>query len=85
MNEDDSDKSSPMFTTGVIGHDNAIARHGIHGIYRLYNVDVPSEKLVEGDNTLFLTQAMTTTGAFNGLMYDYIRLEAPPLDSNSHF
>ncbi|KAL1222518.1 hypothetical protein V5N11_018891 [Cardamine amara subsp. amara] len=82
MNEDDIEKSTPMFTTGVIGHDNAIARHGIHGIYRLYNVDVPSEKLIEGDNTLFLTQALTTTGAFNGLMYDYIRLEAPPLDSN---
>ncbi|KFK28989.1 hypothetical protein AALP_AA7G074100 [Arabis alpina] len=69
----------PLFTTGVIGHDNTIARHGIHGIYRLYNVDVPSEKLLEGDNTLFLSQVMTTIGAFNGLMYDYIRLEGPPL------
>ncbi|CAA0396356.1 unnamed protein product [Arabidopsis thaliana] len=84
MNDDDTEKTTPIFTTGVIGHDNAIARHGIHGIYRLYNVDVPSEKLVEGDNTLFLTQTMTTTGAFNGLMYDYIRLEGPPLDSYSH-
>ncbi|CAN6987231.1 hypothetical protein IGI04_001417 [Brassica rapa subsp. trilocularis] len=81
MNEDESEKSL-IFTTGVIGHDNTIARHGIHGLYRLYNVDVPSEKFVEGDNTLFLTQAMTTVGAFNGLMYDYIRLEEPCLDSN---
>ncbi|VVA92526.1 unnamed protein product [Arabis nemorensis] len=78
-------EQNPLFTTGVVGHDNTIARHGIHGIYRLYNVDVPSEKLVEGDNTLFLTQAMTTTGAFNGVMYDYIRFEGPPpLDSNFH-
>ncbi|KAJ0239685.1 Rhamnogalacturonate lyase family protein [Hirschfeldia incana] len=83
MNEDESEKSL-IFTTGVIGHDNTIARHGIHGLYRLYNVDVPSEKFVEGDNTLFLTQAMTTLGAFNGLMYDYIRLEEPCLASNFH-
>lgn len=83
MNEDESEKSL-IFTTGVIGHDNTIARHGIHGLYRLYNVDVPSEKLLEGDNTLFLTQAMTTVGAFNGLMYDYIRLEEPCLASNFH-
>lgn len=78
-------EQNPLFTTGVVGHDNTIARHGIHGIYRLYNVDIPSMKLVEGDNTLFLTQAMTTTGAFNGVMYDYIRFEGPPpLDSNLH-
>ncbi|KAL0698517.1 hypothetical protein Bca4012_054639 [Brassica carinata] len=27
--------SKPIFMTGLIGRDNAIARHGIHGLYRL--------------------------------------------------
>ncbi|CAN8230684.1 unnamed protein product [Cochlearia groenlandica] len=87
INEEDDEiiEKNLVFTTGAIGHDNTIARHGIHGIYRLYNVDVPSEKLVQGDNTLLLTQAMTNVGAFNGLnglMYDYIRLEEPSSQSN---
>ncbi|KAK6277707.1 hypothetical protein POUND7_018030 [Theobroma cacao] len=50
----------PLFTTGQIGHDNTIARHGIHGLYRLYNVDVPGVQLVEGENIIFLTQAINT-------------------------
>ncbi|KAH7567627.1 hypothetical protein JRO89_XS07G0107800 [Xanthoceras sorbifolium] len=68
----------PVFTTGVIGHDNAITRHGIHGLYRLYSVDVAGSQLVAGDNTIFLTQTMST-GPFEGIMYDYIRLERPPI------
>ncbi|KAK9930032.1 hypothetical protein M0R45_027091 [Rubus argutus] len=72
----DSKADSPLFTTGVIGHDNTICRHGIHGLYRLYNIDVPGTLLVKGDNTLFLTQAMNTS-PFVGIMYDYIRLEGP--------
>ncbi|KAJ7965872.1 Rhamnogalacturonate lyase family protein [Quillaja saponaria] len=71
------EKDPPLFTTGVIGKDNSIARHGIHGLYRLYNVDISGALLVEGDNTIFLTQTIAT-GPFNGLMYDYIRLEGPP-------
>ncbi|XP_050378751.1 probable rhamnogalacturonate lyase B isoform X1 [Argentina anserina] len=66
----------PLFTTGVIGHDNTICRHGIHGLYRLYSIDVPGTMLVKGDNTVFLRQAMSTS-PFVGIMYDYIRLEAP--------
>ncbi|KAJ6685719.1 RHAMNOGALACTURONATE LYASE B-RELATED [Salix purpurea] len=67
----------PHFSTGEIGHDNTISRHGIHGLYRLYNVDVPGATLVEGDNTVFLTQTISTS-PLQGVMYDYIRLEGPP-------
>lgn len=69
--------SNPHFSTGLIGNDNTIARHGIHGLYRLYNVDVPGVQLVEGNNTIFLTRTFSTS-PFQGIMYDYIRLEGPP-------
>ncbi|BFG19498.1 hypothetical protein CerSpe_057720 [Prunus speciosa] len=69
--------SNPHFSTGLIGNDNTIARHGIHGLYRLYNVDVPGVQLVEGNNTIFLTRTWSTS-PFQGIMYDYIRLEGPP-------
>ncbi|THU63922.1 hypothetical protein C4D60_Mb01t20960 [Musa balbisiana] len=64
------------FTTGVIGRDNSIARHGIHGLYWLFSIDVDSSWLLEGDNTIFLTQTRSES-PFEGVMYDYIRLEAP--------
>ncbi|XP_010060112.2 probable rhamnogalacturonate lyase B [Eucalyptus grandis] len=67
----------PLFSSGVIGHDNTIARHGIHGLYRLYVVDVPGAQLVVGDNTVFLSQTMSTS-PLQGVMYDYIRFEGPP-------
>ncbi|XP_059631233.1 probable rhamnogalacturonate lyase B isoform X2 [Cornus florida] len=67
----------PEFSSGLIGKDNAIARHGIHGLYWLFNVDIPSTRLLQGQNTIYLTQA-SNTSPFQGLMYDYIRLEAPP-------
>ncbi|KZV28885.1 Rhamnogalacturonate lyase family protein [Dorcoceras hygrometricum] len=66
----------PLFSSGLIGRDNAIARHGIHGLYRLYNVDITGVSLVEGENTIYLTQPRSAS-PFQGLMYDYIRLEAP--------
>ncbi|XP_076933266.1 uncharacterized protein LOC143599106 [Bidens hawaiensis] len=53
-----------VFTTGLIGNDNAIARHGIHG-------------LRARRNAMFLTQARGPD-FFRGVMYDYIRLEIPP-------
>ncbi|KAM7274739.1 hypothetical protein ACFE04_016605 [Oxalis oulophora] len=68
-----------LMTTGLIGLDNAIARHGIHGIYRLFSFSIDSERLVEGKNTLYLTQAREVS-PFKGVMYDYIRLEGPPPD-----
>ncbi|XP_020242828.1 probable rhamnogalacturonate lyase B isoform X2 [Asparagus officinalis] len=66
----------PHFSTGLIGRDNSIARHGIHGLYRLYSIDVKSVWLVEGENTIFLTQSRSTS-PFQGIMYDYLRLEGP--------
>ncbi|KAM1052977.1 hypothetical protein FF1_000503 [Malus domestica] len=67
----------PHFTTGLIGKDNAIARHGIHGLYWLFSIGVPSYRLREGNNTIYLTQSRSL-GTFEGVMYDYIRLEGPP-------
>ncbi|KAJ1382160.1 Rhamnogalacturonate lyase [Sesbania bispinosa] len=73
----DPSGSSPHFTTKLIGGDNVIARHGIHGLHRLYSIDVGSDLLVEGNNTLYLRQSRAP-GPFQGVMYDYIRLESPP-------
>ncbi|KAK7366899.1 hypothetical protein VNO80_08902 [Phaseolus coccineus] len=68
----------PYFSTELlIGDDNAIARHGIHGLYELYTVAVNSNQLVKGNNIIYLTQSLVK-GQFEGVMYDYIRLESPP-------
>ncbi|XP_061372055.1 probable rhamnogalacturonate lyase B isoform X3 [Gastrolobium bilobum] len=72
----DPKANRPLFSSGLIGRDNSIARHGIHGLYWLFNVDIPGTRLVEGDNTIFLTQARGN-GPFLAIMYDYIRLEGP--------
>ncbi|KAK6150317.1 hypothetical protein DH2020_015249 [Rehmannia glutinosa] len=69
-------KSPPHFSTGPIGKDNALARHGIRGIYRFYSIRVADTHLVVGRNTIFLTQAKAE-GPFKEVMYDYIRLEGP--------
>lgn len=66
----------PHFSTGVIGQDNAVARHGIHGLYWAYSIEVESNVLVEGSNIMYLRQAKCTS-PFQGIMYDYIRLERP--------
>ncbi|RVW65685.1 Rhamnogalacturonate lyase [Vitis vinifera] len=80
----DPKANPPHFTSGLIGRDNTIARHGIHGLYWLYSVNVLGNLLVEGENTIFLTQPRSTS-PFQGILYDYIRLEAPPSpDSNSN-
>ncbi|WZZ79931.1 probable rhamnogalacturonate lyase B [Brassica napus] len=71
----------PLFTTGQIGKDNTIARHGIHGLYWLYSVDVPASSLCPGNNSIYLTQPLAIS-PFQGFMYDYIRLEYP--DSVNH-
>ncbi|CAI9763017.1 unnamed protein product [Fraxinus pennsylvanica] len=67
----------PLFSSGLIGRDNSIARHGIHGLYWLYSVDIQGAILVQGDNTVYLKQPRNAS-PFLGFMYDYIRLEAPP-------
>ncbi|XP_024533891.1 probable rhamnogalacturonate lyase B [Selaginella moellendorffii] len=68
--------SSPCFVTGMFGRDNAIARHGIHGLYRLYSVDINGGLLKRGDNSIYLTQA-NSRSPFVGVLYDHIRFEAP--------
>lgn len=70
----DANIYKPHFDTMQFGKDNAIARHGIHGLYHLFNIDVSGNWLVEGENTLYLTQRKAT-GPFTGVMYDYLRLE----------
>ncbi|KAF7128905.1 hypothetical protein RHSIM_Rhsim10G0175400 [Rhododendron simsii] len=67
----------PHFTTGFIGKDNAIARHGIHGLYWLYATEISGSQLVTRSNTIYLTQSRGNS-PFKGIMYDYIRLEGPP-------
>ncbi|XP_026399503.1 probable rhamnogalacturonate lyase B isoform X1 [Papaver somniferum] len=73
----------PHFTTGGMYKDNAIARYGIHGLYLLFNVDVKSDWLKDGENTIFLSQ-VRGEGPFKGIMYDYIRLEAPADDERTN-
>uniref|UniRef100_A0ACD5ZTR1 Uncharacterized protein n=1 Tax=Avena sativa TaxID=4498 RepID=A0ACD5ZTR1_AVESA len=72
----DQDRVVPHFTTGLIGRDNAIARHGIHGLYWLFNIGVSSSWLVPGMNTIYLKQPRSQS-PFQGIMYDYLRLEGP--------
>ncbi|KAF7095679.1 hypothetical protein CFC21_097793 [Triticum aestivum] len=72
----DEARAVPHFTTGLIGRDNAIARHGIHGLYWLFNVGVSGAWLVRGINTIYLKQPRNQS-PFQGVMYDYLRLEGP--------
>ncbi|XP_024518293.1 LOW QUALITY PROTEIN: uncharacterized protein LOC9660828 [Selaginella moellendorffii] len=72
----DPNTRTTVFDTMQFGKDNAIARHGIHGLYHLWNVDVRSELFRAGENILYLTQRKPTVPIV-GVMYDYIRLEAP--------
>lgn len=74
----DAGVDPPHFATGRIGGDNAIARHGIHGLYWLFSIDVPSNVLVKGQNVVYLKQSRAIN-PFQGVMYDYIRLERPPI------
>ncbi|KAK6923864.1 Rhamnogalacturonan lyase, domain II [Dillenia turbinata] len=67
----------PHHSTKLIGRDNAIARHGIHGLYWVFSFEVPSTLLLKGSNTIYLLQNRDRS-KFCGVMYDYIRLEGPP-------
>ncbi|XP_071715327.1 uncharacterized protein [Rutidosis leptorrhynchoides] len=67
-----------LFSTGTIGGDSAIPRHGIHGLYWLFSVNISGSTLQPNkDNSIYLTQKNAAT-AFPGVMYDYVRLEGPP-------
>ncbi|KAI4385259.1 hypothetical protein MLD38_003306 [Melastoma candidum] len=72
----DNNPYRPRLATRAGGTDNAIARHGIHGLYRLFSVQVPGYLLRQGSNTIYVTQPRAI-GPYEGLMYDYIRLEGP--------
>ncbi|XP_023544015.1 probable rhamnogalacturonate lyase C [Cucurbita pepo subsp. pepo] len=69
-------ESSLVFQLMNLGMDNTVCRHGNHGLYRNYSVEVPSSMLIKGDNNIFLTQARGGD-ELCGLLYDYLRLEAP--------
>lgn len=58
------------------GRDNAIARHGFHGLYKLWTIEVDPKLLLVGQNSFYLRQRKAT-GPFTGVIYDYLRLEAP--------
>ncbi|KAF2295763.1 hypothetical protein GH714_033898 [Hevea brasiliensis] len=60
----DADANRPLFTTGLIGKDNAIARHGIHGLYRFYSIQVPSSQLLQGNNIIYLAQTRSNSPFF---------------------
>jgi len=78
--------TKPIFDTQQFGRENAIARHGIHGLYKLWTIDVDPKLLHVGQNIIFLTQRKIDGGPFSGLMYDYLRLEAPlRCVSNLHY
>lgn len=71
-----------VFEVMNLGNDNTICRHGIHGLYRLFSIDVSSSLLIKGDNSIFLTQARGGD-ALCAILYDYLRLEAPSSKSKS--
>lgn len=66
-----------VFQVMNLGEDNTVCRHGIHGFYQLFRIDISSVLLFSGDNCIFLTQARGGD-SLCGILYDYIRLEAPP-------
>ncbi|XP_049399657.1 uncharacterized protein LOC125863657 [Solanum stenotomum] len=69
-------KPRPWFDSSPIGMSNAIARHGIHGLYMAFDIEFSGTQLYIGENIIYLKQA-SVYGPFTGLMYDYIRLEGP--------
>ncbi|CAD6258466.1 unnamed protein product [Miscanthus lutarioriparius] len=62
-----------VFTTPDLGGGNAIARHGVP---RSFEFRVRGGLLREGENRIDIAQTRAF-GPFLGVMYDYIRLEAP--------
>lgn len=71
-----------VFQEMNLGTDNTVCRHGIHGLYCLFSANFPSSLLVKGDNSIFLTQARGGD-SLCGVLYDYLRLEAPATAESS--
>ncbi|KAK3188402.1 hypothetical protein Dsin_027963 [Dipteronia sinensis] len=65
-----------VFQEMNLGMNNTVCRHGIHGLYELFIIDVSSSLLIKGDNSMFLVQARGGD-SLCGVLYDYLRLEAP--------
>lgn len=64
-------------TTPEFGGGNAIARHGIHGVEWSFEFPIRGYMLQQGENSVSITQTRAA-GEFLGVLYDYLRLEAPP-------
>ncbi|KAG5574227.1 hypothetical protein H5410_054361, partial [Solanum commersonii] len=59
-------KPRPWFDSSPIGMSNAIARHGIHGLYMTFDIEFPGTQLYIGENIIYLKQA-SVYGPFTGL------------------
>ncbi|XP_030491647.2 uncharacterized protein LOC115707745 [Cannabis sativa] len=70
------DEAHEVFQVLQLGADNTVCRHGIHGLYRLFSIDILSTLLMRGDNSLYLAQAKGGD-SLCGMLYDYLRLEGP--------
>ncbi|KAL6659620.1 hypothetical protein ACP70R_002449 [Stipagrostis hirtigluma subsp. patula] len=69
-----------VFTTPEMGDDNAILRHGIHGLQWSFEFVIKGDLLLQGDNTIYIKLTPAGSGgpdSVAGVMYDYIRLEGP--------
>ncbi|XP_060673019.1 probable rhamnogalacturonate lyase B isoform X1 [Ziziphus jujuba] len=73
----DPDATEPLYSSGLIGRDNAVARHGIRGLHSLHSISIDGSLLIKGVNTIFLTQPRNDD-EFRSFMYDYLRFEGPP-------
>ncbi|KAL5775330.1 hypothetical protein ACOSP7_012887 [Xanthoceras sorbifolium] len=73
-----------VFQEMNLGMDNTVCRHGIHGLYELFTVDVSSTLLIKGDNSVLLVQAKGGD-SLCGVLYDYLRLEAPASSMRSEY
>ncbi|KAK3118796.1 hypothetical protein QOZ80_9BG0708030 [Eleusine coracana subsp. coracana] len=72
--------TSGDFITPEMGDDNAIARHGIHGLQWSFEFAIRGLLLLQGDNIIYINLIpVGRRGPSNiaGVIYDYIRLEAP--------
>ncbi|XP_021316533.1 probable rhamnogalacturonate lyase B [Sorghum bicolor] len=87
VNDDGDDaRRGGVFTAAgdmAMGDDNAITRHGIHGMQRSLEFAVGGHLLRRGGNTIGLKlishqQGPEGPAMVAGVMYDYIRLEGPP-------
>jgi hypothetical protein len=68
--------TAPVFDSGVLGQDNALARASDHGDYCELEIKIAGSRLRPGVNSLFLKQRRAGY-AFTHIMYDHIRMEGP--------